>query len=131
MALLQRRRRRRRRSALPELGLLPAAAVKSPCHWHACLPAAYSFPLLHPSPPHPPTHPPMHPLPPQVGRKPSEIFVSDGSKCDIGRLQLMFGTDVTVALQARGWAAARLPRMHACVWWGALCGPVALHARGL
>ena len=24
----------------------------------------------------------------QAGRKPSEIFVSDGSKCDIGRLQV-------------------------------------------
>jgi LL-diaminopimelate aminotransferase len=35
----------------------------------------------------------------KVGRKPNEIFVSDGSKCDIGRLQLMFGADVTVALQ--------------------------------
>ncbi|KAL4853971.1 LL-diaminopimelate aminotransferase [Chlorella vulgaris] len=35
----------------------------------------------------------------KVGRKPSEIFVSDGSKCDIGRLQLMFGADMTVALQ--------------------------------
>lgn len=34
-----------------------------------------------------------------VGRKPNEVFVSDGSKCDIGRLQLMFGVDVTVALQ--------------------------------
>lgn len=30
-----------------------------------------------------------------------QIFVSDGSKCDIGRLQLMFGADVTVALQVR------------------------------
>ena len=37
-----------------------------------------------------------------VGRKPQEIFVSDGSKCDIGRLQLMFGADVTVALQVCG-----------------------------
>lgn len=28
----------------------------------------------------------------QAGRKPSEIFVSDGSKCDIGRLQVrIFG----------------------------------------
>ena len=35
-----------------------------------------------------------------VGRKPSEIFVSDGSKCDIGRLQMMFGSDTTVAVQA-------------------------------
>ena len=30
-----------------------------------------------------------------------EIFVSDGSKCDIGRLQLMFGSDVSVAVQVR------------------------------
>lgn len=41
----------------------------------------------------------------KVGRKPSEIFVSDGSKCDIGRLQLMFGADMTVALQV-GWGAS-------------------------
>ena len=34
-----------------------------------------------------------------VGRKPGEIFVSDGSKCDIGRLQMMFGADTTVAVQ--------------------------------
>ncbi|CAK0782802.1 LL-diaminopimelate aminotransferase, chloroplastic [Coccomyxa viridis] len=34
-----------------------------------------------------------------VGRKPNEIFVSDGSKCDIGRLQMMFGADTTVAVQ--------------------------------
>lgn len=34
-----------------------------------------------------------------AGRNPSEIFISDGSKCDIGRLQMMFGRDVTVALQ--------------------------------
>ncbi|GAB4821306.1 hypothetical protein N2152v2_008352 [Parachlorella kessleri] len=34
-----------------------------------------------------------------LGRKPNEIFVSDGSKCDIGRLQFMFGADVTVAVQ--------------------------------
>lgn len=25
----------------------------------------------------------------KAGRKPSEIFVSDGSKCDIGRLQVI------------------------------------------
>eukprot|EP00891_Asterochloris_glomerata_P005442 jgi/Astpho2/5442/Aster-07391 len=35
----------------------------------------------------------------QAGRKPSEIFVSDGSKCDIGRLQMMFGSNHTVAVQ--------------------------------
>lgn len=37
-----------------------------------------------------------------VGRKPNEIFVSDGSKCDIGRLQLMFGADVSIATQVTG-----------------------------
>ncbi len=31
--------------------------------------------------------------------QPSEIFVSDGSKCDIGRLQMMFGEQPTVAVQ--------------------------------
>lgn len=30
---------------------------------------------------------------------PEEVFVSDGSKCDIGRLQLMFGKDVVSAVQ--------------------------------
>ncbi len=30
---------------------------------------------------------------------PSEIFVSDGAKCDIGRLQHLFGPSATVALQ--------------------------------
>lgn len=35
----------------------------------------------------------------QHGRKASEIFVSDGSKCDIGRLQFMFGSNHTVAVQ--------------------------------
>ena len=34
-----------------------------------------------------------------VGRKAGEIFVSDGSKCDIGRLQMMFGAGVSVAVQ--------------------------------
>ena len=42
----------------------------------------------------------------RVGRKPAEIFVSDGSKCDIGRLQLMFGVDVSVALQVRAGGGA-------------------------
>lgn len=28
-----------------------------------------------------------------------EIFVSDGSKCDIGRLQLLFGSDCTISVQ--------------------------------
>jgi len=31
--------------------------------------------------------------------KPEEVFVSDGAKCDIGRLQMMFGTQVTSAVQ--------------------------------
>lgn len=30
---------------------------------------------------------------------PDEVFVSDGSKCDIGRLQMMFGAAVTSAVQ--------------------------------
>eukprot|EP00316_Scyphosphaera_apsteinii_P016259 CAMPEP_0119335110 /NCGR_PEP_ID=MMETSP1333-20130426/88729_1 /TAXON_ID=418940 /ORGANISM="Scyphosphaera apsteinii, Strain RCC1455" /LENGTH=405 /DNA_ID=CAMNT_0007345573 /DNA_START=126 /DNA_END=1343 /DNA_ORIENTATION=+ len=30
---------------------------------------------------------------------PDEVFVSDGSKCDIGRLQMMFGSGVTSAVQ--------------------------------
>ena len=30
---------------------------------------------------------------------PSEIFISDGAKCDIGRLQLLFGREVGVAVQ--------------------------------
>merc|ERR1719453_2021066 len=30
---------------------------------------------------------------------PDEVFVSDGSKCDIGRLQMMFGAGTTTAVQ--------------------------------
>lgn len=30
---------------------------------------------------------------------PDEIFISDGAKCDIGRLQLLFGKQVTIAVQ--------------------------------
>jgi len=30
---------------------------------------------------------------------PEEVFVSDGSKCDIGRLQMMFGSGTTTAVQ--------------------------------
>jgi LL-diaminopimelate aminotransferase len=30
---------------------------------------------------------------------PDEVFVSDGAKCDIGRLQLLFGADVKAAVQ--------------------------------
>ena len=30
---------------------------------------------------------------------PDEVFMSDGAKCDIGRLQLLFGRDVEVAVQ--------------------------------
>ena len=32
-------------------------------------------------------------------RAADEIFVSDGSKCDIARLQMMFGAKATVAAQ--------------------------------
>lgn len=31
--------------------------------------------------------------------RPDEVFISDGAKCDIGRLQLMFGNKITVAIQ--------------------------------
>ena len=31
--------------------------------------------------------------------EPDEVFISDGAKCDIGRLQLLFGSDVKVAVQ--------------------------------
>lgn len=31
--------------------------------------------------------------------KPHEIFISDGAKCDLGRLQLLFGANVSVAIQ--------------------------------
>lgn len=31
--------------------------------------------------------------------KASEVFVSDGSKCDISRLQILFGKGISVAVQ--------------------------------
>ena len=33
-----------------------------------------------------------------------EVFVSDGAKCDIGRLQMMFGPGVTSAVQVSQFA---------------------------
>jgi len=30
---------------------------------------------------------------------PSEVYISYGSKCDLGRLQWLFGADATVAVQ--------------------------------
>lgn len=33
--------------------------------------------------------------------RPDEVFVSDGAKCDIGRLQMMFGRGVVSAVQVR------------------------------
>lgn len=45
--------------------------------------------------------------------KSSEIFVSDGSKCDITRLQLMFGPEHTIALQDPSYPARTLrPGAH-------------------
>ena len=47
-----------------------------------------------------------------AGRVAVEIVVSDGSKCDIGRLQRIFGRDATVTLQdlgGRRQAGTRLP----------------------
>jgi len=37
--------------------------------------------------------------------EPDEIFVSDGAKCDIGRLQTLFGSSVTVAVQDPSYPA--------------------------
>ncbi|KAL3675452.1 hypothetical protein R1sor_025400 [Riccia sorocarpa] len=42
---------------------------------------------------------------PNTGVKPSEVFVSDGAKCDIARLQMMFGSDVTIAVQDPSYPA--------------------------
>ena len=42
----------------------------------------------------------------RTGITAGEIFVSDGSKCDIGRLQLMFGSDVSVAVQVSPLSAS-------------------------
>ncbi len=64
-----------------------------------------------------------------VGRKPGEVFVSDGSKCDIGRLQMMFGAGVSVAVQARtrgrlhsqSWAGSGLALCNACPIEAARC----------
>ncbi|KAH9288495.1 hypothetical protein KI387_032612, partial [Taxus chinensis] len=39
------------------------------------------------------------------GIKDTEIFVSDGAKCDISRLQLVFGSDVTIAVQDPSYPA--------------------------
>jgi LL-diaminopimelate aminotransferase len=40
-----------------------------------------------------------------LGVKDSEIFVSDGAKCDISRLQLMFGSQLSVAVQDPSYPA--------------------------
>ena len=44
---------------------------------------------------------------PQGLIKPSELFVSDGSKCDLTRLQLMFGAGQTIALQDPSYPVRR------------------------
>ncbi|KAL6867293.1 hypothetical protein ACP4OV_015317 [Aristida adscensionis] len=36
---------------------------------------------------------------PNMGIKESEVFVSDGAQCDIARLQMLFGSNVTIAVQ--------------------------------
>ncbi|GJN08790.1 hypothetical protein PR202_ga26746 [Eleusine coracana subsp. coracana] len=36
---------------------------------------------------------------PNMGIKESEVFISDGAQCDIARLQMLFGSDVTIAVQ--------------------------------
>ncbi|XP_042487625.1 LL-diaminopimelate aminotransferase, chloroplastic [Macadamia integrifolia] len=40
-----------------------------------------------------------------LGIDESDIFVSDGAKCDISRLQILFGSDVTVAVQDPSYPA--------------------------
>jgi hypothetical protein len=48
----------------------------------------------------------------------SELFVSDGSKCDITRLQLMFGAGKTIALQDPSYPVRTTHKsamMRACV----------------
>jgi len=30
---------------------------------------------------------------------PEEVFISDGAKCDLGRLQMLFGSDISIAVQ--------------------------------
>lgn len=43
--------------------------------------------------------------------KPDEVFVSDGAKCDISRLQIMFGSEVVSAVQVTvGVVAVRSSR---------------------
>jgi LL-diaminopimelate aminotransferase len=37
--------------------------------------------------------------------KPDEIFISDGAKCDIGRIQTLFGKDTTMAVQDPSYPA--------------------------
>lgn len=39
--------------------------------------------------------------------KPDEIFISDGAKCDLGRLQMLFGNDNAVALIEPGYPVYR------------------------
>jgi hypothetical protein len=38
-------------------------------------------------------------------RSADEVFVSDGSKCDISRIQLMFGANVSIAVQDPSYPA--------------------------
>lgn len=41
----------------------------------------------------------------QTGIKADEVFVSDGAKCDIARLQMMFGADVSMSCQDPSYPA--------------------------
>ncbi|KAK9723698.1 hypothetical protein RND81_05G018500 [Saponaria officinalis] len=40
-----------------------------------------------------------------LGIEDSDIFVSDGAKCDIARLQMLFGSDITIAVQDPSYPA--------------------------
>ncbi|KAG8097219.1 hypothetical protein GUJ93_ZPchr0013g33896 [Zizania palustris] len=69
-----------------------------------------------------------------MGIKESEVFISDGAQCDIARLQMLFGPNVTIAVQdptfisdGQGgrWRQVRRDRVHAVhVGERLLLGPV-------
>ncbi|CAI5934338.1 unnamed protein product [Closterium sp. NIES-65] len=45
----------------------------------------------------------------KLGITEDEVFVSDGAKCDIARLQMMFGADVTMACQDPSYPCIPIP----------------------
>ncbi|KAK1306581.1 hypothetical protein QJS10_CPA10g01825 [Acorus calamus] len=54
-----------------------------------------------------------------LGIDEADIFVSDGAKCDISRLQLLFGSNATIAVQDPSYPVRGIPRIpltfvHTC-----------------